>query len=134
MMVDTYKAVLVRFMSYLNEQEYHKDYKFSQEELGAVKPMDVKRYMCIRAYGAAEPDRDDDRLHARSTSLMFWKKAISHFMPNKLMAWNAISQVGNSEYELKIGRKMFMKNAMHQIRFCLVRWTKCCAEYADAVF
>jgi hypothetical protein len=45
-MVDTYKAVLVRFMSYLNKQEYHKDYKFSQEELGAVKPMDVKHGIC----------------------------------------------------------------------------------------
>ena len=46
-------------------------------------------------YGAAEPDRDDDPLQARSTSLMFWKKAISHFMPKRLMALNSISQVGN---------------------------------------
>jgi hypothetical protein len=44
-MVDTYKSVLVRFMSFLKEHESAKDYEFSPEELGTVTPMDVKKYM-----------------------------------------------------------------------------------------
>jgi hypothetical protein len=57
-MVDTYKAILVCFMSFLKEHEYDKEYEFSLEELGAVlTPIDVKKYMCYRyrAYGTAEP-------------------------------------------------------------------------------
>jgi hypothetical protein len=68
-MVDTYKAILVCFMSFLKEHEYDKDYEFSQEELGAVTPIDVKKYMCYRAYGTAEPGPDDQPLHVRSSSL-----------------------------------------------------------------
>jgi hypothetical protein len=48
-MVETYKAALVTFMSYLHDHEYDKDYDFSQEELGALTPIDVKNYMCYRA-------------------------------------------------------------------------------------
>ncbi len=76
-MVDTYKAILVHFMSYVSGHAYDKDYEFSQEELGALNPMDVKKYMCMKAYGTAEPNRDDHPLFARSSTLMFWKKAIS---------------------------------------------------------
>jgi hypothetical protein len=101
-MVDTYKAVLVRFMSYLNGHQYDKDYDFSQEELAPVKPIDLKKYFCYRAYGIAEPGPDDNPLFARSSSLAFWKKAISHFMPNKLMPWNAIAQVGNPTKSIEV--------------------------------
>jgi hypothetical protein len=94
-MVDTYKAILVRFVSFLKEHEYDKAYEFSQEELGAVTPIDDKKYMCYRAYGTVESGPDDQPLHVRSGSLFFWKKAISHFMPNRLMVWNALAQVGN---------------------------------------
>ncbi len=101
-MVDTYKAILVHFMSYVSGHAYDKDYEFSQEELGALNPMDVKKYMCMKAYGTAEPNRDDHPLFARSSTLMFWKKAISFYMPNKLMAWNAIAQVGNPTRSVEV--------------------------------
>jgi hypothetical protein len=44
-MVDTYKTIIVHFMSYVSGYKYNKDYEFSEEELGALKPMDVKN-MC----------------------------------------------------------------------------------------
>jgi hypothetical protein len=89
-MVDTYKVILVCFMSFLKEHKYDKDYEFSQ--LGEVSPIDDKTYMCYRAYGTAEPGPDDQPLPVRSSSLFFWKKTISHFMPNRLMSWNALAQ------------------------------------------
>ncbi len=110
-MVDTYKAILVHFMSYVSGHAYDKDYEFSQEELGALNPLDVKKYMCMKAYGTAEPNRDDHPLFARSSTLMFWKKAISFYMPNKLMAWNAIAQVGNPTRLIKVNEN---QDAMHQ--------------------
>jgi hypothetical protein len=43
----TYKAVLVCFMSFLNDHEYDKEYEFSQEELvEAVNPINIKKHMC----------------------------------------------------------------------------------------
>jgi hypothetical protein len=101
-MVDTYKSILVRFMSCLKEHEYAKDYAFSPEELGTVTSINVKKYMRYQAYGTVEPGPDDQPLHVRSGSLFFWKKAISHFMPNKLMAWNALAQVGNPTRSVKV--------------------------------
>jgi hypothetical protein len=65
-LIPRYKSVLVRFMSFLKEHEYAKDYEFSPEELGTVTPIDVKKYMCYRAYGTVEPGPDDQPLHVRS--------------------------------------------------------------------
>ena len=101
-MVEHYKSVLVRFMSFRNDEEYDKNYEFTQEELGAATPIDVKRYMCHRAYGMTDPGAADFPIHARSSSLAFWKKAISHFMPNKLMAWNALAGVGNPTKSIEV--------------------------------
>jgi hypothetical protein len=63
-MVDTYRAALVKFMSYIDDQEYEKDQDFSNEELGAIKPSDVKRYMEFRAYGVENPPDHMNPIHA----------------------------------------------------------------------
>jgi hypothetical protein len=90
-------------MSYVSGYKYNKYYEFFQEEQGALKPMDVNIYiMCMKAYGTAEPNRDDHPLFVRSSTLMFWKKAIPYYMPNKLMAWNAIAQVGNPTRPIEV--------------------------------
>jgi hypothetical protein len=68
-MVHTYKAILVHIMSYVSGYEYNKDYELSQEELGALKPMNVKIYRFMKAYGTAEPNRDDHPLFARSSNV-----------------------------------------------------------------
>jgi hypothetical protein len=64
---------------------YDKDHQFTQDELAPLIPANVTRWMCQQAYGTPEP----------GNPLMFWKKAISFFMPNWLMPWNAISGQGN---------------------------------------
>ena len=90
-------------MAYLHEEEaYEKDHVFSQEELAALAPNDIKRWMCEKAYGTPEPGPNDHPTLCRSTSLEFWKKAISSFMPNRLMSWNILTNVGNPTKSIEI--------------------------------
>ena len=53
----------------MNDQEYENDYDFSNEELGAIKLSDVKRYMEKRAYGVENPPDHVNPNLARSTSV-----------------------------------------------------------------
>jgi hypothetical protein len=55
-----------------------------------------------KAYGTPEPDPDANPTQARSTSLLYWKKAISHYMPNCLMPWDAISGQGNPTRSIEV--------------------------------
>jgi len=58
--------------------------------------------MC-EAYGIPDPGTNDNPTEVRSSALAFVKKAISYFMPNKLMSLNALanSPVGNpTKFEL----------------------------------
>jgi hypothetical protein len=58
------------------------DKTFTEEELLAIKPDHIYRWMCKRTYGKEDPTAEDNPLYARSSSLAYWKKAISYFMPN----------------------------------------------------
>jgi hypothetical protein len=102
MVLESHEPALVRFMSCLNGHERAKDCDFSQDELGPVKPIDVKRRTCHRAHGTPDPGLDDHPVFARSGSLELWKKAISFCMPNKLMSWNALAQVGNPAKSIEV--------------------------------
>jgi hypothetical protein len=108
-MVETYKAVFVRFMSCLHDDhERDKGCNFSQEELGVSTPIDVQKHMCCRACGMPEPGLEDHPvhvradLHVRANLLAFWKKAISHFMPKELKTWNALAQVGDRTKSIEV--------------------------------
>jgi hypothetical protein len=92
-----YHATLIHFMTFTNGIAYAKDHQFVQDELAPLKPHDVARWMCQKAYGIPEPEPDPDAnpTQARSTSLMYWKKAISYYMPNCVMPWNTVSGQGN---------------------------------------
>ena len=48
----------------------------------------------MEVYGTEDLE-DDARPNIRSTSVEFWKKSLSYFMVNKLVAWNKISNIGN---------------------------------------
>ena len=45
--------------------------------------------MC-KAYGIPDPGPNDNPTEGRSSALAFAKKAISYFMPNRLMSWNTL--------------------------------------------
>ncbi|KAI2509856.1 hypothetical protein MHU86_4567 [Fragilaria crotonensis] len=92
-----YYRYLVCFMTFKDNTDYDKDsniVEFTQEQLLAITPDDLKRWMCVTAYGVADPGPDDRPTHARSVSLENAKKAISFFMPRK-QPWDDPSMVGN---------------------------------------
>ena len=54
-----------------------------------IKPVDVKRFLCMKAHNNPDPDinRGAGPTNGRSQSLEFAKKAISHCMPHKGVPW-----------------------------------------------
>jgi regulator of replication initiation timing len=90
-----YKPILVAFMAFKDNTHYERDTEFTVEQLGVVQPTDVVRWMQFKAYGVPDPGPDARPTLCRSSSLAYWKKALSKFMPNKLMQWNALAGQGN---------------------------------------
>jgi hypothetical protein len=95
-----YHATLIHFMTFTNGIAYAKDHQFIQDELAPLTLDDVARRMCQKARGTPEPDANPTQ--ARSSSLHYWKKATSYYMPNHLMPWNAISGQGNPTRSIEV--------------------------------
>jgi hypothetical protein len=82
-------------MCHVNNRQYAKDHAFSTDELAALTPEHVYHWTCTKAFGVPDPTAEDNPIHGRASSLSYYKKAISYFMPNKLMPWNAITKEGS---------------------------------------
>jgi hypothetical protein len=95
-----YHATLIHFMTFTNGIAYAKDHQFVQDELAPLTLDDVARRMCQKAY--VTPDPDANPTQARSLSLEYWKKAISYYMPNCLMPWNAVSGQRNPTRSIEV--------------------------------
>ena len=96
-------------MTFMNGIAYAKDHPFVQDELAPLTPDDIARWMCQKAYDTPEPDPHANPTQARSSSLHYWKKAISYFMPNRLMPWNTISGQGNLTRFIEVIKKVKKK-------------------------
>ena len=72
-----YQHYIVAFMSFLHDVPYTKTTVFTPDVLRTVTPEDVRRYMCVKAFGVEEPAEDDRPLNCRANSLEVLKKAIS---------------------------------------------------------
>jgi hypothetical protein len=95
-MPTSYKPVLVKVMSFLDDVQYDANEDFTQEQLGGLTPNKLMLWFNDVTFGVSEPPTGHDmNPHSRSQSIMYWKKALSSFMPNRLMVWNEISGVGN---------------------------------------
>jgi hypothetical protein len=71
------------FMEHKNNTSYpESDKTFTVEELTTITPEHIYRWMCKRVYDKEDPSAEDNPIHARSTTIAYWKKAISYFMPN----------------------------------------------------
>ena len=91
-----YKSILVRLISYLDNIQYSKETVFEKERLAQLKPDDLMRFFNWKIFGSETLTAEEKmRPQLRSTCLEFWKKAISYYMPNRLMQWNEIAEVGN---------------------------------------
>ena len=105
-MIDCYKSILDALMSFIDGlgegEEYGKEKVYSQVELNRVTPDDVVRWMNLRCFGTPDPALDADPKLARSNTLQFYKKAISFFMPNRLITWNSSRMEGNPTKSLEV--------------------------------
>ena len=90
-----YQPVLMKLMCFLDSEAYNEDVEFSRERLAEITPEDIARWMNLRVFGVEQPPQDANPIHYRSSSLAYWKKALSFFMPNKIMAWNEMTNQGN---------------------------------------
>jgi len=94
--LNTYKAYLRELMAYFHGHgPYPIGHEFTDAELLALRPDDIYKWMAYKVYHNEEPGPDDRPLFGRASSLAYYKKAISFFMPNRNMAWNAATNQGN---------------------------------------
>ena len=82
-------------MSFIDGVQYPKTSTFSRDQLAAITAEQVAAFLNKKAFGTPVPG-PDDRPHAmRASSLAFFKKAISQFMPLRSMPWDDINLCGN---------------------------------------
>jgi hypothetical protein len=85
-----YKHYLLHFMSFLHNRlpdPYPKETTFTKEQLLAVQPHHVRKWLNLRAYGLTDPAEHLAATGCRSSSLMTAKHALSFYMPNKHVPW-----------------------------------------------
>jgi hypothetical protein len=95
--VAEYHRVTVPMMSFVHDgRSFGPDHVWTNDELLAVTPEILVRYIKIKVYDCenAQPDIDPP-LHHRASTILFWKKAWSYFMLNQITPWNEIARVGN---------------------------------------
>ena len=90
----TYPSVLLRMINHLDSTSLPKGTEIPRERISRLTPKDLMRWFNFMVFGT-ETRADDAKPIARSTTVEFWKKALSYYMTNRLMTWNEISNVGN---------------------------------------
>jgi hypothetical protein len=97
-----YHATLVHLMTFTNGIAYAKDHQLVQDELAPLTPDDVARCGCAKRHTAHQnPTPTQLKLDSHRSS-HYWKKAISYYMPNRLIPWNAISGQGNPTRSIEV--------------------------------
>ena len=91
----SYQSTLVAFMSFFCNVPFNRTHLFSADDLNTASPQDIIRWMNEKASGEENPPDSANPLYARSLSFKIWKKALSFYMPNRLLQWNTISNSGN---------------------------------------
>ena len=90
-----YKHCLCDFLSFRDDVVYGCDEDFEYEVLNSITPKECVHWLSLKAFGKPEASNDDVPTMGRSSSLFFYKKAISYFIPNKHMGYNVETKTGN---------------------------------------
>ena len=98
---DCYKQILVSIMSYKDNVDYAVTYEFSTEQLGTMVPDDIYNWVPTRCF-RSDPGPNDNPTFGHSSSLAYYKKAISYYTPNQLVAWIVMSHSGNPTRSIPI--------------------------------
>jgi Transcriptional activator of glycolytic enzymes len=79
-----YKAILTAFFSFLHEKEYKKSHEFTDDELRDVTHKQVLDWFKFKCFGTINPIYDEKlKVKYRKASVLYWKKALSHFLSNE---------------------------------------------------
>jgi hypothetical protein len=74
-------------MSFTHNRTYPVTAEFTKEQLLAIKPHHVKRWLNERAYHTPTPTEQDRPIYQRAGSLKKAKQALSFYHPNKHVPW-----------------------------------------------
>jgi len=89
-------------MSLKDGMNYDKSFCFESDHILTLRPEDIVSYFNLKVFGTTAPDDNATPKLGRSSSLLFYKKAISYFMPNKLLGWNVQSETGNPTKSVQV--------------------------------
>jgi hypothetical protein len=84
---ETYQPYIVSFMSFTHNRTYPATTEFTKEQLLAIKPHHVKKWLNNRAYHTPMPTEQDRPIYQRAGSLKKAKQALSFYHPNKHVPW-----------------------------------------------
>ena len=95
--VDSFHRATRPIMSFVHAgREYQPCHVWTGDELLAVTPDIIVRYIKLKVYGSEDAQTDvTPPLYYRSSTIKFWKKAWSYFMLNQMTPWNKIAGMGN---------------------------------------
>jgi hypothetical protein len=92
----SYQNTLVSLVSFLDGKQYHRDTVFTEDRLIAITANDILRWMNLKAFGTPFPAPDaTNPTGCRSSTILFWKKSLSFFMPNRHHPWDSLMERGN---------------------------------------
>lgn len=111
-----YHPTLVDLMSFVDGVQYTKHTVFTPEILGELQPAQIVSWMKKKVYGTATPAEDAQPTNGRSSSLEYYKKSLSHYMPNRLATWNSLAAVGNPTRSIEVNNfiKMIKKKEVRK--------------------
>jgi len=85
-----YSTCLIKMLSFIDGVQYPKTSTFSCNQLAAITVEQVAAFLNKKAFGTPVPGPEDQPHTIRTSSLAFFKKAISQFMPLS-MPWDDIN-------------------------------------------
>jgi hypothetical protein len=97
-----YKLALDSLLLFVHNSSYERTKTYAKGELRALTPDDVVRWMNVKAFGVPDPPSDANPTFARSNLLAYWKKAISFFMPDRLVVWLSGCNEGNPTRTIEV--------------------------------
>ena len=66
-----------------------------EELLLRIKPEMIVEWFQFKAYGKARIGQEDRPMECRSSTLVSYKKGLSHYMPRQMTPWDPINECGN---------------------------------------
>jgi hypothetical protein len=92
--------------------------------------------MNLKAFGSPNPGPDANPTGCRSSTILYWKKAISFCMPNKHHPWDSLNERGNptrSREILDLIKYVKKKEVCHQGVPSQARWPLTLAEFRSII-